>query len=63
MDAERDGGKVVSAGGATSSSTRKRVGYTERVKVVVKEYGTVAIVFHTVISLASLGSCYLVVKT
>lgn len=60
---EGDGGRVGSTAGAVSSSAGKRVGYVERVKVVIKEYGTVAVVFHTVISLASLGSCYLVVKT
>lgn len=63
VDGEREGGKVGNTGGVVSSSAGKRVGYVERVKVVIKEYGTVAVVFHTVISLASLGSCYLVVKT
>lgn len=35
---------------------------TQRVKVVIKEYGGVAVVFHTVISLCSLGTCYLIVS-
>lgn len=36
-------------------------GYTDRIKVVLKEYGPVALIFHTVISLMSLGTCYLLV--
>ena len=43
-----------------SSSVRK-LSSTERIKVVLRDYGTVAVVFHTAISLASLGTCYLVV--
>ena len=36
--------------------------YIQKVKKVLKEYGTVAVVFHTAISLASFGTCYLLVK-
>jgi hypothetical protein len=36
--------------------------YTQRIKVVLKEYGPVAVVFHTVISLISLGTCYFLVS-
>ena len=34
----------------------------ERLKCVVQEYGTTAIVFHVCISLTSLGLCYAAVK-
>ena len=40
----------------------KKLSNTEKVKIVVREYGTVAIIFHTCISLFSLGSCYLAVS-
>ena len=40
----------------------KKLSNTEKIKIVVKEYGTVAIIFHTCISLFSLGSCYLAVS-
>ena len=43
------------------STPAPKLSSTERIKVVLREYGTVAVVFHTVISLASLGTCYLVV--
>lgn len=44
------------------SSPAPRYSNTERIKVVLKEYGSVAIVFHTVMSLCSLGTCYLIVN-
>lgn len=34
----------------------------ERLKIVVQEYGTTAVVFHVCISLSSLGLCYAAVK-
>ena len=34
----------------------------DRMKIVVQEYGTTAIVFHVTISLTSLGICYAAVK-
>ena len=40
----------------------KKMSNTEKVKIVVREYGSVAIIFHTCISLFSLGSCYLAVS-
>ena len=43
------------------SSPAAKLSSTERIKVVLREYGAVAVVFHTVMSLASLGTCYLVV--
>lgn len=45
------------------SSPAPRYSNTERIKVVLKEYGSVAIVFHTVMSLCSLGTCYLIVNS
>ena len=36
---------------------------TGRLKVILREYGIVAVVFHTVISFASLGTCYMIVKS
>ena len=46
----------------SGGAPEKKESYTQRVKVVLKEYGPVAIVFHTVISLFSLGTCYLLVS-
>ena len=43
-------------------ASKKTQSYTERVKVIMKEYGTVGVVFHTVISLISLGTCYFLVS-
>lgn len=44
------------------SSTEQPKSYTQRIKVILKEYGTVAVVFHTVVSLFSLGTCYFLVN-
>lgn len=44
------------------SSPTHKPSSTQRIKVVLKEYGGVAVVFHTVMSLASLGTCYLIVS-
>ena len=40
----------------------KQLTLKERLKFVVQEYGTTAIVFHVCISLTSLGLCYAAVK-
>jgi hypothetical protein len=45
------------------STPAPKLSSMERIKVVLREYGTVGVVFHTVISLASLGTCYLVVDS
>lgn len=44
------------------SSPPQKQSSTQRIKVVLKEYGGVAVVFHTVMSLTSLGTCYLIVS-
>ena len=44
-----------------SSSAVQKQSSIQRIKVVLKEYGSVAVVFHTVMSLTSLGTCYLIV--
>ena len=44
------------------SSPAQKLSSTERIKVVLREYGVVAVVFHTVMSLGSLGTCYLIVS-
>ena len=44
------------------SSSAPKKSSTERIKVILKEYGVVAVVFHTVMSLGSLGTCYLIVS-
>lgn len=49
-------------GGAQGQGSAARLSNTEKIKVLVKEYGTVAVVFHTIISLFSLGTCYLLVS-
>lgn len=41
----------------------KQLTLKERLKFVVQEYGTTAIVFHVCISLTSLGLCYAAVKS
>ena len=40
----------------------KKLALRDRLKLVVAEYGTTAIVFHVTISLTSLGICYAAVK-
>lgn len=47
---------------STAEGSPKKQSYTERIKVVLKEYGPVAVVFHTVIALFSLGTCYILVS-
>ena len=42
--------------------TEKKLALRDRLKFVVAEYGTTAIVFHVTISLTSLGICYAAVK-
>ena len=44
------------------TAPKKAQSYTERVKVIMKEYGGVGVAFHTVISLFSLGTCYSLVS-
>ncbi len=44
-----------------ASAPKKSQSYTERMKVIMKEYGAVGVIFHTVISLFSLGTCYFLV--
>lgn len=44
------------------SSPPQKQSSTQRIKVVLREYGVVAVVFHTVMSLTSLGTCYLIVS-
>ena len=51
-----------SSGGPAPPGPAAKQSSTARVKVVIKEYGGVAVVFHTVISLCSLGTCYLIVS-
>ncbi len=58
---------VQGQGGATGegSEVKKellRKGNIEKVKTVLKEYGTVGVVFHMTISLFSVGTCYLLVS-
>ena len=48
--------------GLQGQGSATRLSNTERIKVLMKEYGTVAVVFHTVVSLFSLGTCYLLVS-
>lgn len=45
------------------SSPPQKQSSTQRIKVVLREYGVVAVVFHTVMSLTSLGTCYLIVSS
>lgn len=55
-----------STNGKDSSGDDKAVESTKwnlaNVRRVLREYGTVAVVFHTVMSLASLGTCYTIVN-
>lgn len=44
------------------SNTEKPKSSTERIKVILKEYGAVAFVFHISVSLCSVGTCYILVS-
>lgn len=46
----------------THEENEKKLALKDRLKFVVAEYGTTAIVFHISISLTSLGICYTAVK-
>ena len=46
----------------THEENEKKLTLKDRMKSVVAEYGTTAIVFHVTISLTSLGICYAAVK-
>ena len=54
--------QLVSSSMHYSTSPAPKASSIEQIKVVLKEYGGVGVVFHTVMSLCSLGSCYLVVS-
>lgn len=45
-----------------SAESAKSKSSIQKIKVILREYGTVAVVFHTVMSLGSLGTCYLLVS-
>jgi hypothetical protein len=45
------------------NSKEESIFSTQRVKIIIKQYGPVAVVFHTAISLCSLGGFYLLVKS
>ncbi len=45
-----------------NNNLSKRKETMGKLRTILKEYGAVGVAFHTVISLASLGSCYMVVK-
>ncbi len=47
---------------ASRASYSTKPGYSERVKVILKEYGRVGFVFYMIVSLTSLGTCYLLVN-
>ena len=51
---------ATSQGGGTSPA--KAASSTERIKVILREYGTVGVVFHISMSLCTLGTCYLLVS-
>ena len=70
-DRSRSEGTVTSdtstAAGSTTAAQgggapTKAVSSTERIKVILREYGTVAFVFHISMSLCTLGTCYLLVS-
>ena len=46
---------------STGIPVSKSLSYTEKIKVILKEYGTVGFVFHMGMSLMSVGTCYLLV--
>ena len=47
---------------AAQGNDETKLALKERLKIVVQEYGSTAIVFHVCISLTSLGLCYAAVK-
>ncbi len=57
-----EGSEVKGEGPEDTRKALVRKGHVEKVKIVIKEYGTVAVVFHTAISLFSLGTCYMLVS-
>ena len=52
-------GSSVAQGG---KETAKAQSSTERIKIILREYGTVAFVFHISMSLCTLGTCYILVS-
>ena len=46
----------------SSPQSNKPKSSTERIKVILKEYGTVGFVFHISVSLCSVGTCYILVS-
>lgn len=46
----------------TSTGQPPAKSYTQRIKVILKEYGPVAVAFHTVVALFSIGTCYFLVS-
>ena len=43
-------------------SNNKPKSNIDKIRMILKEYGTVGVVFHTCISLTSLGTCYVLVS-
>lgn len=50
------------AGSGTDPESQRKLSNKERMKILVRDYGTTAVVFHTIISLTSLGLSYLLVS-
>ncbi|XP_049281532.1 uncharacterized protein LOC125762935 isoform X2 [Anopheles funestus] len=56
-------GESNSKGNSVSSEEQVPVSRKDRLKKAIKEYGSTVLVFHVSISLASLGTCYLLVSS
>ena len=69
-EGESQGSKASSSNSGGSSTTAapesgasdKALSSAQRVRIILREYGTVAVVFHLSMSLCTLGVCYLLVS-
>uniref|UniRef100_A0A182NES9 RTR1-type domain-containing protein n=1 Tax=Anopheles dirus TaxID=7168 RepID=A0A182NES9_9DIPT len=62
-DSGADAGVQNSKGNTEGASEEVPVSRKDRLKKAIKEYGSTVLVFHVSISLASLGTCYLLVSS
>ena len=62
QDGGTEAGPSSSTASGESAASGKAASSTERIKVILREYGTVAFVFHISMSLCTLGTCYLLVS-
>ena len=59
---DRDDSEAVKNPDPRPDPNPKALSRTQRLRQVIRDYGSVAIVFHTSVSMFSLGTCYLLVS-